>query len=422
MPLDVLPYPPLDRNLTDLPARLAARLGVDLTTLACQTGAVQRWRGLRTGAQLLTACLSYTLLGLALPTLARTQAGGALGPSALRERLAAAVPLLEALLGRLLARRVRDARRDGPGLRLYDSSLVRVPGGARYRIHATLDPHDEAAVGLRVTEAKEGEWLAFATFGPGDVVLADRGLGRASEVHAVAARGAYALLRVHLPNVPLEAPTSLTPLALVRRACAGALETAVRVPDPDGKREPLAARLLAVPLPAERAARQRQAVRAKAKKNGKTPDQATLLLAGYVVLLTTVPTEVADVRTLARWYRLRWQVELYFKRAKSLLRLVPRKKVGDRLARALLLTTLLVGAWLTEQLPLDAARTGLWPALALLTCALTAALGACLGGELGPWLRGSGAKPRRKRPRAHAAAAVALHQLRAGLKRAGAFP
>jgi Transposase DDE domain len=419
VPSTFLPRKRLERNLTDLPAQLAASLGVDLSALAVETGAVKRWRQLRSGVQLLSACLGYTLLGLSLETLARTRFAGHLGPSALRVRLAAASGLLEALLGRLLARCGRRARAAGPGLRLYDTSEVTVPGGERYRVHLTLDPDDEASVGLVVTERAAGEWMRYATFGRGDVVLGDRGLGRASELHAIAARGAYSLLRVHLPNVPLEADASLRPYALVRRACRGDVETAVRVADPDGQRAPLPARLLVLPLPAEKVARARQAVRKKAKKEGRTPDRRTLLLAGYVTLVSTVATAVANAHTLGSWYRVRWQVELGFKRAKSLLHLVPRTKVGALLARTLLLTSLLVGVWLQAQLPPEAVGRSAWAAMSLLVCALVAAVAApLLAGDLGGWLRTLGPSARAKRPRARLAVLAALERLRSAGKKA----
>lgn len=422
MPSAVLPRARLERNLTDLPARLAARLGVDLDALCRELGVVRRWRVLRSGQALLSACLGYALLGLSLRANACLRLGGALRPSALGARLADAAPLLEALLARLLARALRARRRQGPGLRIYDTSLVTLPGGACWRVHVTLDPSDEAAVGLKLTPFSTGEWLAHAALGPGDVAIADRGLGRASELYAARERGAYALVRVFVPNVPLEAEASLAPDALVRRACRGDLETAVAVPDPEGRRAPLAARLLVLPLPAEKAARARQRLRTKARKEGRVPRRRARLLAGYVTLLTTVPAEAADARTLGRWYRVRWQVELSVKRAKSLLRLVPHKKVGERLARTLLLATLLVAAWLGEQLPPEAARRGVWPAMALLVVALVAALGAPLLDGLGARFEGLYPRPRRKRPRAHTAAAVALGQWRRARNHAGIRP
>ncbi|RYE80625.1 MAG: hypothetical protein EOO74_01865 [Myxococcales bacterium] len=415
MPPSRLPRPSAARKFLDLPSHLASFLRLDLSQLALESGAVQRWRVLQDGAQLLGLCLTYTLCALALAPCARIAPGRrALGESALRSRLSAAAPFVEALLGRLLAHRLRRFRRAGPGLRLYDTSTVQLPGGDRYRVHASVDPTRAEAVGLELTDASSGEWMDHATFGPGDVVLADRGLGRVAEFFTIEERRAYALMRVHLPNVPMASELRTTAFAVTRRACAGELETDVTLEHPTDKTRSLAARLVVVPLPPEQAARARQGVRKAAKKRKRAPDAVTLRLAGYVVLLSTVPTHVADARTLASWYRLRWQVELFFKRCKSLMKLVPRKKVGQALARTLLLTSLLTAVWLTAQIPDDV--PSVWRALATLVTMVCASWLASAAERLGrEWLTEGaklGGRERAGRARAREAALQALEVLR----------
>ncbi|WP_051149721.1 transposase [Methylohalobius crimeensis] len=65
-------------------------------------------------------------------------------------------------------------------------------------------------------------------------------------------------------------------------------------------------------------------------------------LAGWVLVLTHLPPELLPTETLGELYRLRWQVELYIKRLKSLLawdRL--RARQGSELARVYLYGKLL---------------------------------------------------------------------------------
>ena len=54
-----------------------------------------------------------------------------------------------------------------------------------------------------------------------------------------------------------------------------------------------------------------------AKKKGKQPDALALHLAGYLCLLTTLALDVLSVAEACALYRIRWQVECFFKRAKS---------------------------------------------------------------------------------------------------------
>jgi hypothetical protein len=80
----------------------------------------------------------------------------------------------------------------------------------------------------------------------------------------------------------------------------------------------LSCRLIAIRCPAEVEARRRQKLYEKCAKRGETPKQAALLLCGWTVLLTNVPEETLAWREVWAVYRLRWQVELLFKRWKSL--------------------------------------------------------------------------------------------------------
>ena len=66
-------------------------------------------------------------------------------------------------------------------------------------------------------------------------------------------------------------------------------------------------------------ARPAPAAQRNAAKRGRIPDPRSLEAAGFVPLLTSLPpAEFPPGRVLAL-YRLRWQVELAFKRLKSLL-------------------------------------------------------------------------------------------------------
>jgi hypothetical protein len=85
--------------------------------------------------------------------------------------------------------------------------------------------------------------------------------------------------------------------------------------------ESVKARLVVVPLPPEAAGRARQKIRKNAAKKGRTPNELGLRLAGYFCVVTTMSSERATAETLCRIYRVRWQIELLFKRGRSLLNL-----------------------------------------------------------------------------------------------------
>jgi hypothetical protein len=85
-----------------------------------------------------------------------------------------------------------------------------------------------------------------------------------------------------------------------------------------------------------------------AKDEGRNPQPATLLYAEYVMVFTTAPQSLSAQQIL-EIYRLRWQIELVFKRFKQLAQLGHLPKEDDDSSKAWLYGKLLV-ALLTERL------------------------------------------------------------------------
>ena len=81
--------------------------------------------------------------------------------------------------------------------------------------------------------------------------------------------------------------------------------------------------------------------------------------AKYVIVFTTFPPAEFSAERVLEWYRLRWQVELVFKRFKSLARLGHLPKHNDDSAKAWLYGKLLV-ALLVEKLIRSALADSPW--------------------------------------------------------------
>jgi hypothetical protein len=84
------------------------------------------------------------------------------------------------------------------------------------------------------------------------------------------------------------------------------------------KSQPMKCRFIAVRCPPEVAARRRQKVHETARRKGKTASQRQLTLCDWTVLITNVPAEKLSIRDTWELYCTRWQIELLFKRWKSL--------------------------------------------------------------------------------------------------------
>jgi hypothetical protein len=302
---------------------LCQYLPANLSDLAKESGAVSRWRNLKSGEELLRIILAYAMEDLSLRSTAAWSAQTALEmkDTSVLHRLRKAPPLLERVLAHLLTHRLRAESAPGPEFRINDATVLTIPGseGTDWRLHAVYDPVHCRLRRVEITDRKGGERLDRDRPRPGDIVCGDRGLARAQGIHAVSEADAYVLLRMHWQNIRLhnaqEQPLALDPI--LKRAEDGDTGTVVYVPLP--RKAPVQARLLIRPLPAEAANRSRQHLRRNAAKKGRIPNATALRLAGYFCVLTTLPEALASDDVVLELYRIRWQIELFFKRCKGLL-------------------------------------------------------------------------------------------------------
>lgn len=281
-------------------ALLRSFLPEDLESLARRTGLVSRLRGTDTAED-----LTRLLLMCALPkaTLAQASAWGReagisrMNAAALFFRLRAAGPYLEALLEHALARAAAapGPRPGGGRLLAADGTVLCGPGsrGVDLRVHALYGLGPAAPVRLEATDARGGEGLArfAADLRPGDLVLADRGYSRTRGLAAALGAGASVLVRFEFSHLRLlDAADGVR----IPPARAGALL------GPGDAPAELAVRLDA-PGPVLRAIGRRG------------PDGKPFWL---LTDLSAAELSAGEARAL---YARRWQVELFFKRLKSLL-------------------------------------------------------------------------------------------------------
>jgi len=101
------------------------------------------------------------------------------------------------------------------------------------------------------------------------------------------------------------------------RFLAAQSQTVVDVPVWLGARARLRCRLIAVRVPAQVAAARRRKRHADAQRAGKMVSTARLELADWTVLVTNVPVDRLSVREALVLARVRWPIELVFKRWKA---------------------------------------------------------------------------------------------------------
>jgi hypothetical protein len=108
-------------------------------------------------------------------------------------------------------------------------------------------------------------------------------------------------------------------------------------------------RVLAWRLPPEAATQARQRVLARARRRGQKVRPQTLVLAGWVLLVSTLAPRTWPARELFWLYRHRWQIELLFKRMKQFLLLVQLRSHQPDTVRATLLAALVAWTLIEEE-------------------------------------------------------------------------
>ena len=244
----------------------------------------------------------------------------------------------------------------GLQMRALDGTAVKEPGktGSLWRVHYSVRLPSLSCDFFRLTETEgvgTGESFRQFPIAAGDHLLADRGYSTAAGLRYVVQAGGLVTVRVNTGALVLETAEGepldlLAAVATLRRAGQiGCWQ--VRVVDSQG----LAAsgRVCALRKTREAIRMAHKSLRQQASKKGKQLRPETLQYAKYVIVFTTFPETDFSARDVLEWYRTRWQVELVFKRFKSLAELGHLPKHDERSAKSWLYGKLFV-ALLVEKL------------------------------------------------------------------------
>ena len=329
-------------------------VGFDLEATARARGAFTRAREVKNAEALLRLALAYGGCGMSLrETCAWAEASGiaSLADPSLIDRLAKAAPWLGDIVGGLIAEqtKVPAGRWAGHRLRALDGTSICQPGADRttWRLHVGYDLATGQVDQLELTDVHGAENLQRLTYQPGDIVLGDRCYARPRDLRPVIDAGADFIVRsgwnslrlLHPDGVPFDLFAALT--AQVEQEG----EVRVRVDERTSATsvpEPLILRLVIRRKDPKQAEAEQKRLLKDAKKRGKQPDPRSLEAARYILLLTTLPADAFSTADVLALYRFRWQIELAFKRMKSLagLAALPAKK--PELAQAWIYARLIV--------------------------------------------------------------------------------
>lgn len=352
----------LDSQWPGLVSALSGTLDLDVT--ARQSGALLRRRAVADGSTLLRLALAYGPGSMSLRSAAAwagMQGVALLSDVALMKRLQGAADWLGLVAGALLGGpHLTTPPLAGRALRIVDGSAIARPGstGTDWRLHATYDPQAARFVHLELTDAHGAEGFARAALQAGDVVLGDRFYARPLGLQTVLAAKADFIVRVGWSSLRLvtDAGKPLDWEPIYANLAPGEITEREVLVEQSGKggkqrgRPLFRARLVVMRKDEQASAQAEQAIRRSHNRRRKhcVLQPLTVASAGFLMVLTSLPPEAASAADILATYRLRWQVELAFKRLKSGLGIDRLPAKGERLARSWLLAHLIVALLIDE--------------------------------------------------------------------------
>ena len=333
-----------------------------------------RAKKVKTPAQLLRVVFLYCGLDKPLREVAGTFTAlyESITDQSIAERLRACGPWVQAMLRQMFPRAAVEPLPSGRRFVVIDASSIQAPGatGTDHRLHIAMDLVSLQFLEVLVSDVHMGETLKHFTFAPGDVAVADRGYAQCQGMHAAIQQGADLIVRLHPFSVVLcdAGGVPLELCAALRRQHMETLRTLAVALYATGGQHEVRGWVHAYRLNAEQANRARQKCRQGHKKG--TPTAESLLLAGWVLVFTTLAPAVLSAQTIMALYRCRWQVEIAIKRWKSVLDVdALRAKAHSPLAEVWLHGKLLYALMLERRMRrqlgdswgrLDRERVGTW--------------------------------------------------------------
>jgi hypothetical protein len=326
----------------------------DLDESAAAKLALVRRREIRCASDLLRLAFAYALCDFSLDQTAAWAALvgiGKLSSPAVFKRLCQAETWLGYLLLQWLREHGLTASLPPLDVRVLDATVVSGPGsrGTDWRVHLGLDLAHSRISTAELTGPEGGETLLRHHIEPGQIALADRGYGHREGVVSVLQQQGHVVVRIGCHNFPLETtggqPVELPAwMAILRVGEIGDWQVQFRTHN-----QAWPVRLIAL-RKTQAAAEQEQArLQHEATRKGRRPDPDSLKAAHFVILITDLSAPQLSATDALELYRLRWQIEMCFKRLKGILHLDHLRAQTPTMARSYLYAKLL-GALVVDEL------------------------------------------------------------------------
>jgi Transposase DDE domain len=344
--------------------------GFDAQRAARERRAFLRRREVKDVASLFRLAMAYGGCGMSLSETCAWAAAlklACMSEPSLMQRLCKAASWLGDIVAALISQQATmPAKRwGGYRLRAIDATAICAPGADRtsWRLHLGYDLASGQVDQIALTDGRGAENLQRLRYQPGEIVLGDRIYARARNLRLVKSEGADFIVRTGWNALRLRHSdgSEFDLFATLRAQVGQEGEVRVCVDEGEGVSQPLELRLIIWRKTPEQARAEQERLLKNAKKRGTKVDPRSLEAAQYVMLVTSLALDAFPAPDVLAIYRFRWQIELAFKRMKSLAGLDELAAKEPALAQAWIyarLIAFLIAEQIAGQIP-DSPPSGL---------------------------------------------------------------
>ena len=311
---------------------------------AKQLGALKRQRKIKSAGELLRLLMIHLADGCSMrETVVRAKQGGLsfISDVALLKRLRASSEWFRWMASELLKRRGVEILcpdwLSGYEVRSVDASVISEPGstGTDWRLHYSMKLFGLHCDQFLISRQNVGESFVNFQVNEGDLLIGDRAYGRVNGMRYVNDNGGDFLVRLKNKAFKMYGNDGkdFEFLSKLRRLSCGDIGDWLIMAGTKKYKEKLTFRMCVIKKSDVEAEKAIKKVLIELKKKQRTIDPETLELHRYIILATSLDRGVKGYQIM-ELYRNRWQIEIAFKRLKSIMGLGHLPKVDEVSARA----------------------------------------------------------------------------------------
>ena len=309
-------------------ARLMAELPMGYEDDCFEQKAITRIRGVSCPADLMMLSMFHLQNGcslLEISEVARITRLGAMSDVAFMKRFEKCGDWFRAINNKIATQGLINYRKPGwleeKTVVAVDASDVTEKGrsGRIYRLHYALDIFKMGSVDHLITDVKVGESLVNFNLKPGYLVIGDRIYSTIKGIEHCEKNGAEFILRMRINSFTVrnEQGEPFDFLETIKNTeSEDYVDVCAFATNSDGKKVPI--RICAKKKDPEAMIRNQKRLNCKERKRQFRISDEAKVFNEYIVVATNLNDGITAEEILAA-YRLRWQVEIYFKRLKSIL-------------------------------------------------------------------------------------------------------